>query len=144
MARRSSSSSSSSSTWRYLNPAYYLKRPKRLALLFMLFVCATLLVWDRQTLVREHQVFLFFPFIFHQIILVFLSIHTSYLIHVFSATMPIIILDPIPFTFLSLQTFKSSPSFFQSAHFDSVKFRPLFPIFISFTHNHQLTPTINS
>ncbi|KAL3511529.1 hypothetical protein ACH5RR_024246 [Cinchona calisaya] len=49
------SRSSSSNRWRYINPAYYLKRPKRLALLFMLFVCATLLVWDRQTLVREHQ-----------------------------------------------------------------------------------------
>ncbi|CAI9114561.1 OLC1v1015309C1 [Oldenlandia corymbosa var. corymbosa] len=52
---RSRSSSPSSSWKRYFNPAYYLKRPKRLALLFILFVCATLLVWDRQTLVREHQ-----------------------------------------------------------------------------------------
>ncbi|KAL3825020.1 hypothetical protein ACJIZ3_021049 [Penstemon smallii] len=48
-------SRSSSSWWRYINPAYYLKRPKRLALLFILFVSATLLVWDRQTLVREHE-----------------------------------------------------------------------------------------
>ncbi|KAJ9168641.1 hypothetical protein P3X46_020141 [Hevea brasiliensis] len=54
MAR--SRSSSSSSKWRYCNPSYYLKRPKRLALLFIAFVCATLLVWDRQTLVREHEV----------------------------------------------------------------------------------------
>ncbi|OWM69508.1 hypothetical protein CDL15_Pgr013969 [Punica granatum] len=56
MARGRSSSSSSSSRWRYCNPAYYLKRPKRLALLFIAFVCATLVVWDRQTLVREHEV----------------------------------------------------------------------------------------
>ncbi|KAK4479223.1 hypothetical protein RD792_014734 [Penstemon davidsonii] len=48
-------SRSSLSWWRYINPAYYLKRPKRLALLFILFVSATLLVWDRQTLVREHE-----------------------------------------------------------------------------------------
>ncbi|XP_022853215.1 mannosyl-oligosaccharide 1,2-alpha-mannosidase MNS1-like isoform X4 [Olea europaea var. sylvestris] len=49
------SSRSSSSTWRYINPAYYLKRPKRLALLFIVFVFGTLVVWDRQTLVREHE-----------------------------------------------------------------------------------------
>ncbi|XP_051147921.1 mannosyl-oligosaccharide 1,2-alpha-mannosidase MNS1 [Andrographis paniculata] len=48
-------SRSSSTRWRYVNPAYYLKRPKRLALLLILFVCATLVFWDRQTLVREHQ-----------------------------------------------------------------------------------------
>ncbi|KAL9664755.1 hypothetical protein QQ045_020162 [Rhodiola kirilowii] len=56
MARGRSSSSSSSSKWRYLNPAYYLKRPKRLATLFILFVCVSFFVWDRQTLVREHEV----------------------------------------------------------------------------------------
>ncbi|CAI9753822.1 unnamed protein product [Fraxinus pennsylvanica] len=49
------SSRSSSNRWRYLNPAYYLKRPKRLALLFIVFVFGTLVVWDRQTLVREHE-----------------------------------------------------------------------------------------
>lgn len=49
-------SSSSSSKWRYCNPSYYLKRPKRLALLFIVFVCASFFVWDRQTLVREHEV----------------------------------------------------------------------------------------
>uniref|UniRef100_A0A0D9W944 alpha-1,2-Mannosidase n=1 Tax=Leersia perrieri TaxID=77586 RepID=A0A0D9W944_9ORYZ len=54
MARRSSSSSSSG-VWRYLNPAYYLKRPKRLALLFFVFVAATFAFWDRQSLVREHE-----------------------------------------------------------------------------------------
>ncbi|URD90741.1 Glycosyl hydrolase family 47 [Musa troglodytarum] len=51
MARRSSSSS----RWRYLHPAYYLKRPKRLAFLFIVFVVATFAVWDRQSLVREHE-----------------------------------------------------------------------------------------
>ncbi|CAN1139589.1 Mannosyl-oligosaccharide 1,2-alpha-mannosidase MNS1 [Linum perenne] len=56
MGRSSRSSSSSSSKWRYCNPAYYLKRPKRLAFLFFAFVCATLLVWDRYTLVQEHEV----------------------------------------------------------------------------------------
>ncbi|KAL8458852.1 hypothetical protein ACS0TY_036381 [Phlomoides rotata] len=49
-------SRSSSSKWRYVNPAYYLKRPKRLALLFILFVGASLVVWDRQTLIQEHEV----------------------------------------------------------------------------------------
>ncbi|PIA43700.1 hypothetical protein AQUCO_01800032v1 [Aquilegia coerulea] len=62
MARtsRSSSSSSSSSShrWRYLNPSYYLKRPKRLAFLFIAFVFVTFFVWDRQSLVREHEVVL--------------------------------------------------------------------------------------
>ncbi|GJN26521.1 hypothetical protein PR202_gb14456 [Eleusine coracana subsp. coracana] len=53
MARRSSSSSSGS--WRYLNPAYYLKRPKRLALLFIVFVTATFAFWDRQSLVSEYE-----------------------------------------------------------------------------------------
>ncbi|KAG2568570.1 hypothetical protein PVAP13_7NG326100 [Panicum virgatum] len=53
MARRSSSSSSG--VWRYLNPAYYLKRPKRLALLFFVFVAATFAFWDRQSLVREYE-----------------------------------------------------------------------------------------
>ncbi|KAL5176633.1 Mannosyl-oligosaccharide 1,2-alpha-mannosidase MNS1 [Glycine soja] len=57
MARGSRSvGSSSSSKWRYCNPSYYLKRPKRLALLFIVFVCVSFVFWDRQTLVREHQV----------------------------------------------------------------------------------------
>ncbi|KMS97213.1 hypothetical protein BVRB_7g177650 [Beta vulgaris subsp. vulgaris] len=47
--------SRSLSCWRYLNPAYYLKRPKKLALLFMAFVMGTLFVWDRQSLLREHE-----------------------------------------------------------------------------------------
>ncbi|CDO97750.1 unnamed protein product [Coffea canephora] len=54
-SRSSSSSSGTSNRWRYFNPAYYLKRPKRMALLFMVFVCATLVVWDRHTLVHDHQ-----------------------------------------------------------------------------------------
>ncbi|KAJ3693456.1 hypothetical protein LUZ60_008936 [Juncus effusus] len=49
------SSSSSSGPWRYLNPAYYLKRPKRLALLFVVFVFATFAFWDRQSLVSEYE-----------------------------------------------------------------------------------------
>ncbi|KAM7480693.1 hypothetical protein LguiA_028906 [Lonicera macranthoides] len=56
-SRSSSSSSSSSwSRWRYINPAYYLKRPKRLAFLFIAFLCLSFSFWDRQTLVRDHQV----------------------------------------------------------------------------------------
>ncbi|KAG6667259.1 mannosyl-oligosaccharide 1,2-alpha-mannosidase MNS1 [Carya illinoinensis] len=54
MAR--SGRSSSSSKWRHCHPSYYLKRPQRLALLFIAFVCGTLIVWDRQTLLREHEV----------------------------------------------------------------------------------------
>ncbi|KAK4269577.1 hypothetical protein QN277_022716 [Acacia crassicarpa] len=49
------SSRSLSNKLRYCHPLYYLKRPKRLALLFIVFVCASLVVWDRQTLVREHE-----------------------------------------------------------------------------------------
>ncbi|XP_059645161.1 mannosyl-oligosaccharide 1,2-alpha-mannosidase MNS1-like [Cornus florida] len=49
-------SRSSSTRWRYINPAYYLKRPKRLALLFIAFVFVSFFVWDRQTLVREHEI----------------------------------------------------------------------------------------
>lgn len=59
MAKKSSSASSSGSgcgLWRYLHPGYYLKRPQRLALVFIAFVSLTWLVWDRQTLTREHQV----------------------------------------------------------------------------------------
>lgn len=53
------SRSVTSSKWRYCHPSYYLKRPKRLALLFIGFVCVSFVVWDRQTLVREHQVLAF-------------------------------------------------------------------------------------
>lgn len=41
---------------RYLNPAYYLRRPKRLALLFFVFVSVSMVVWDRMNLAREHEV----------------------------------------------------------------------------------------
>ncbi|XP_074582519.1 mannosyl-oligosaccharide 1,2-alpha-mannosidase MNS1-like [Curcuma longa] len=51
MARRSSTSG----RWRYLHPAYYLKRPKRLAFLFIAFVVATFAFWDRQSLIRDHE-----------------------------------------------------------------------------------------
>ncbi|KAG1364145.1 mannosyl-oligosaccharide 1,2-alpha-mannosidase MNS1 [Cocos nucifera] len=47
--------SSSSSRWRYLHPSYYLKRPKRLALVFISFVFITFAIWDRQSLLREHE-----------------------------------------------------------------------------------------
>ncbi|KAJ8770480.1 hypothetical protein K2173_017971 [Erythroxylum novogranatense] len=50
------SSSAAASKWRYCNPGYYLKRPKRLALLFIAFVGASFFIWDRQTLVREYEV----------------------------------------------------------------------------------------
>ncbi|KAK1320413.1 Mannosyl-oligosaccharide 1,2-alpha-mannosidase MNS1 [Acorus calamus] len=52
---RASRSSSSSNRFRYLHPGYYLKRPKRLALLFIAFVIVTFVVWDRQTLTREYE-----------------------------------------------------------------------------------------
>ncbi|KAJ6846522.1 mannosyl-oligosaccharide 1,2-alpha-mannosidase MNS1-like [Iris pallida] len=55
MARRSSSSSSSSSRLRYLHPSYYLKRPKQLAMVFIAFVFLTFALWDRQSLLREHE-----------------------------------------------------------------------------------------
>ncbi|KAF7806683.1 mannosyl-oligosaccharide 1,2-alpha-mannosidase MNS1-like [Senna tora] len=48
----------SSSTWRggrYLHPRFYFKRPTRLALLFLVVVSLTWLVYDRQSLTREHQ-----------------------------------------------------------------------------------------
>ncbi|CAH2036410.1 unnamed protein product [Thlaspi arvense] len=54
MAR--SRSISGSGLWKYLNPAYYLRRPRRLALLFIVFVSVSMLVWDRINLSREHEV----------------------------------------------------------------------------------------
>ncbi|KAL1197415.1 Mannosyl-oligosaccharide 1,2-alpha-mannosidase MNS2 [Cardamine amara subsp. amara] len=41
--------------WRYFNPAYYLRRPRRLAFLIILFVSVSFVVWDRQSLVRDHD-----------------------------------------------------------------------------------------
>ncbi|KAH7671697.1 Glycoside hydrolase family 47 protein [Dioscorea alata] len=55
MARVRASSSSSSSRWRYLRPSYYLKRPKRLALVFISFVLLSLAFWDRVSLIRDHE-----------------------------------------------------------------------------------------
>ncbi|KAF9615398.1 hypothetical protein IFM89_023049 [Coptis chinensis] len=56
MARKSSiSSSSSNNRWRYIHSSYYLKRPKRLAFLFISFIFLTFFVWDRQSLIREHE-----------------------------------------------------------------------------------------
>ncbi|XP_058113621.1 mannosyl-oligosaccharide 1,2-alpha-mannosidase MNS1-like isoform X5 [Magnolia sinica] len=49
-------SRSSTNQFRYLQLSYYLKRPKRLALLLFSFVVVTFVVWDRQTLAREHEV----------------------------------------------------------------------------------------
>uniref|UniRef100_A0A5B6ZXI1 alpha-1,2-Mannosidase n=1 Tax=Davidia involucrata TaxID=16924 RepID=A0A5B6ZXI1_DAVIN len=53
---KSRSSLSSSSRWRYIRPSYYLKRPRRLALVFIAVVSISFFVWDRQILTREHQV----------------------------------------------------------------------------------------
>ncbi|GLT77606.1 hypothetical protein SLA2020_491740 [Shorea laevis] len=56
MAKKTSSSSHSGrGGWRYLHPTYYLKRPKRLAFVIFAFVAVTCIVWDRQTLSRDHE-----------------------------------------------------------------------------------------
>ncbi|KAL2338689.1 hypothetical protein Fmac_013135 [Flemingia macrophylla] len=47
--------SSSPSAWRYLQPRYYIKRPKRLALLLTLCVSLAWLFYDRKSLSRGHQ-----------------------------------------------------------------------------------------
>lgn len=52
----SSSTSSTSSVWRYLQPRYYIKRPKRLALVLMICVSITWLFYDRKSLNTGHQV----------------------------------------------------------------------------------------
>ncbi|TKY54517.1 Mannosyl-oligosaccharide 1,2-alpha-mannosidase MNS1 [Spatholobus suberectus] len=52
---KKSSYSSSTSTWRYLQPRYYIKRPKRLALVFIICVSLTWLFYDRKSLSRGHQ-----------------------------------------------------------------------------------------
>ncbi|XP_062192381.1 mannosyl-oligosaccharide 1,2-alpha-mannosidase MNS1-like isoform X2 [Phragmites australis] len=54
MGRRSHSSSRAW-PWRHLSPSYYLKRPARLALLFLGFVSATFAAWDRLSLVRDYE-----------------------------------------------------------------------------------------
>ncbi|KAJ4894195.1 hypothetical protein Rs2_20989 [Raphanus sativus] len=41
--------------WKYFNPAYYLRRPRRLALLFFLFLSVSMVLWDRHSLSRDYQ-----------------------------------------------------------------------------------------
>ncbi|KAL6843213.1 hypothetical protein ACP4OV_026926 [Aristida adscensionis] len=48
-------SSAPSRVWRHLSPSYYLRRPARLALLFLGFVSATFATWDRLSLVRDYE-----------------------------------------------------------------------------------------
>lgn len=56
--------SSSSSSWpRLLHPSYYLRRPRRLLLLLVLFVGTTFVLWDRHSLVQHHQVSFCFVFL---------------------------------------------------------------------------------
>lgn len=52
MARRGSSSG----RWRHLHPGYYMKRPVRFAAVFTAFVLTTFVVWDRRSLLRDHEV----------------------------------------------------------------------------------------
>jgi len=40
---------------RILHPSYYLRRPRRLLVLFAFFVCTTYLLWDRHNLVLHHE-----------------------------------------------------------------------------------------
>ncbi|KAG7626047.1 putative mannosyl-oligosaccharide 1,2-alpha-mannosidase [Arabidopsis thaliana] len=47
--------SGSHGIWKYFNPAFYLRRPRRLALLIILFVSVSMVVWDRQSLSRDYQ-----------------------------------------------------------------------------------------
>ncbi|KAF3526551.1 hypothetical protein F2Q69_00046744, partial [Brassica cretica] len=69
MAR--SRSISGSGVWKYLNPAYYLRRPRRLALLFFLFVSVSMVVWDRMNLAREHEVCFCLNLSVQEILLIF-------------------------------------------------------------------------
>ncbi|KAL9325927.1 hypothetical protein ACSQ67_006572 [Phaseolus vulgaris] len=55
MAKKSSYSSSSTSSWRYLQPRYYIKRPKRLALVLIVCVSLTWILYDRKSLTTGHQ-----------------------------------------------------------------------------------------
>ncbi|CAH8383133.1 unnamed protein product [Eruca vesicaria subsp. sativa] len=41
--------------WKYFNSAYNLGRTMRLALLFILFISVSMVVWDRQTRGRDHE-----------------------------------------------------------------------------------------
>ncbi|KAJ0264617.1 Mannosyl-oligosaccharide 1,2-alpha-mannosidase MNS2 [Hirschfeldia incana] len=49
------SSSGHHGIWKYFNPAYYLRRPRRLALLFFLFLSVSMVLWDRHSLSRDYQ-----------------------------------------------------------------------------------------
>ncbi|KAG0583642.1 hypothetical protein M758_3G151900 [Ceratodon purpureus] len=40
---------------RFFNPTYYLRRPRRLLILFAFFVCTTYLLWDRHNLVVHNE-----------------------------------------------------------------------------------------
>ena len=53
MARKAYSTSSS--IFRYVQPRYYIKRPKRFALLILLFISLAWFVYDRQLFNREHE-----------------------------------------------------------------------------------------
>ncbi|KAG0479435.1 hypothetical protein HPP92_010192 [Vanilla planifolia] len=53
MAR--SRSSSSCRCWQCLHPSYFLKRSERLWLAITVFVLGSFVVWDRQSLLREHE-----------------------------------------------------------------------------------------
>ncbi|XP_057421714.1 mannosyl-oligosaccharide 1,2-alpha-mannosidase MNS1-like [Lotus japonicus] len=55
MGKKSYSSSSTWRGWRYVQPRYYIKRPKRLALIIIVCIALTWLVYDRQLLNKEHQ-----------------------------------------------------------------------------------------
>ncbi|QCD80331.1 mannosyl-oligosaccharide 1,2-alpha-mannosidase MNS1-like isoform X1 [Vigna unguiculata] len=55
MGKKSSYSSSSMSAWRYLQPRYYIKRPKRLAMVLIVCVSLTWLLYDRKSLSTGQQ-----------------------------------------------------------------------------------------
>ncbi|XP_014508082.2 mannosyl-oligosaccharide 1,2-alpha-mannosidase MNS1 isoform X2 [Vigna radiata var. radiata] len=55
MGKKSSYSSSSISAWRYLQPRYYIKRPKRLAMVLIVCVSLTWLLYDRKSLSTGQQ-----------------------------------------------------------------------------------------
>ena len=40
----------------FFHPTYYLRRPRRLLLLFAFVVCTTYFLWDRHNLVIHHEV----------------------------------------------------------------------------------------
>lgn len=64
MARSKTLPLGSSSSWpRLLHPSYYLRRPRRLLLLLVLFVGTTFVLWDRHSLVQHHQVSFCFVFL---------------------------------------------------------------------------------